>query len=52
MSSNKKPTTGGRIRELAAKMIAGIKGIGASVPVTMVTAEQMEAELGYLRESG
>ncbi len=45
MASNKTPRNGGLLISLARKMIGGIKKIGASVPVTMVTAEEMEAQL-------
>jgi hypothetical protein len=46
MASNKTPTNGGLIISLGRKMKVGIIKLGPSVPVTMVTADEIEAQLG------
>lgn len=45
MASNKLPTNGGLFISLVKKMIAGIIKLGPSVPVTLVTAEEMQGQL-------
>lgn len=41
----KLPTNGGLFIGLVTKMIKGIIDLGPSVPVTMVTAEELESQL-------
>lgn len=51
MASNRLPENGSLFIALILKMIAGIIKLGASVPVTMVTAEEMQEQLGPFREA-
>ncbi len=50
MASNRLPTNGGLFIGLVTKMIKGINDLGLSVPVTMVTAAEMQTELGLFTE--
>lgn len=50
MASNRLPTNGGLFIGLVTKMIKGINDLGPSVPVTMVTAEEMQTELDLFTE--
>ena len=45
MAANNLPKTGKGLSQLCGKMIKGVNTVGASVPVTMVTAPQMQSAL-------
>ena len=45
MATNILPTNSAQLIGLAQKMIAGIVKFGAAIPITMVTAAQMQTEL-------